>query len=153
MPGSGRTTNRSSEDRTPGSSLLPAWASHRRVAHLATLSGLQPHVVAVVFCEFDGAVYVPIDGKRKSGRPLKRVANIQRNPAVSLLIDEYDEDWSKLRWLRIDGCAAIVATNAGLATALRGKYDQYRQVDGGATAIRIVVRQLRTWEATPTAYT
>ena len=127
------------------SPILPAWASRRPVAHLATSDGKQPHLVPVVFCELESAVYVPIDGKPKSGRPLKRVVNIERNPAVCLLIDEYSDDWSALRWVRLDGIGTVVATSAALATALRRKYPQYRQVDIGRQAIRIAVERCRCW--------
>ena len=127
------------------SPVLPAWASQRPIAHLATSDGKQPHLVPVVFCELEGALYVPIDGKPKSGRPLKRVVNIERNPAVCLLVDEYSEDWSALRWLRLDGTASVVATSAALAAALRQKYPQYRRVRIGRQAIRIAVEHSRSW--------
>ena len=133
--------------RQPAQAVLPPWAARQPVARLATSDGAQPHIVPVVFCEFGGALYIPIDGKRKSGRPLKRVANIERNPAVSLLIDEYHEDWSRLRWLRIDGDAEVVATTLQLAAALTAKYPQYQRVEVGASAIRIVPRKLQTWAA------
>ena len=128
-------------------SILPSWAAHIAVARLATVDGAQPHLVPVVFCECDGALFVPIDGKPKSGRTLKRVANVERNPNVSLLIDEYDDDWSRLRWLRADGAAEVVATSAEVRTALLAKYPQYRKTPIGATAIRIAVKRTRSWSA------
>ena len=131
--------------RLPEPTVLPPWATRHPVARLATSDGAQPHIMPVVFCEFHGTLYIPIDGKRKSGRPLKRLANIERNPAVSLLIDEYRDDWSRLRWLRIDGSAEIVATTPELAAALTAKYPQYQHVEVGASAIRIVVRKQQTW--------
>lgn len=131
----------------PPAVVLPPWAARQPVARLATSDGTQPHIVPVVFCEFHGALYIPIDGKRKSGRPLKRLANIERNPAVSLLIDEYRDDWSRLRWLRIDGNADIVAATPELAAALTAKYPQYQRVKVGASAIRIVASKCQTWAA------
>ena len=133
--------------RLPEPTVLPPWATRHPVARLATSDGAQPHIVPVVFCEFHGALCIPIDGKRKSGRPLKRIANIERNPAVSLLIDEYRDDWSRLRWLRIDGSAEIVATTQDLAVALTAKYPQYQRVEIGASAIRIRPGKRRTWPA------
>ncbi len=129
------------------SSILPEWASQQSVGHLATLDGTRPHLVPVVFCEFDGAICIPIDGKPKSGRPLKRVVNIERNPAVSLLIDEYSDDWTKLRWVRFDGAGTLVDTSTALAAALRSKYPQYEHVELGRQAIRIAVHQARSWIA------
>ena len=133
--------------RPPATAVLPPWAARHPVARLATSDGAQPHIVPVVFCEFHGALYIPIDGKRKSGRHLKRIANIERNPAVSLLIDEYRDDWSRLRWLRIDGNAEIVPTTPELAVALTAKYPQYQHVEVGASAIRIVASKGQTWAA------
>ena len=104
-------------------------------------------MVAVVFVTFDGGICIPIDGKRKSGRPLKRLVNIERNPRVSLLIDEYSDDWTKLRWVRCDGNAEVVLAEAGLAAALTAKYPQYEQLDVGACAIRIVVQRTQSWHA------
>ena len=133
--------------RPPEPTVLPPWAALHPVARLATSDGAQPHIVPVVFCEFQGALCIPIDGKRKSGRPLKRIANIERNPAVSLLIDEYRDDWSRLRWLRIDGNAEIVPTTPELAAALIAKYPQYQRVQVGTTAIRILPGKCQTWAA------
>ena len=131
----------------PVASTLPSWTLRAAVARLATVDGAQPHLVPVVFCECDGALFVPIDGKPKSGRPLKRVGNVERNPNVSLLIDEYDDDWSRLRWLRADGTAEVVPTSVEVQAALLAKYPQYRETPIGATAIRIVVRRTRSWSA------
>ena len=77
-----------------------------RIARLATVdSKSNPHLVPVVFA-FDGEhYYIPIDKKTKQepSRPekLKRVKNIQKNPNIALLIDEYNEDWTKLYFIMI----------------------------------------------------
>jgi nitroimidazol reductase NimA-like FMN-containing flavoprotein (pyridoxamine 5'-phosphate oxidase superfamily) len=62
------------------------------VARLATVdSECKPHLIPVVFV-FDNDC---IDYKTKRSKPenLKRVKNIQQNPNLALLIDEYNEDW------------------------------------------------------------
>ena len=123
---------------------MPAWAVRSPVAHLATVGAAHPHVVPVVFCEVAGSIYVPVDGKPKSGRRLQRLANIERNPAVSLLVDVYADDWSKLRWLRVDGEARLTATTETVAEALRAKYPQYARTALGTEAIRIAVQKVRT---------
>ena len=107
--------------------ILPAWAAATPVAHLATSSGRYPHLVPVVFCEADEAIHIPIDGKPKSGKPLQRLANIQRDPGVCLLVDVYSDDWSKLRWIRLDGMASLETTTPAVAAALLAKYPQYAQ--------------------------
>lgn len=133
----------------PAPPILPSWAARLPVARLATVSGRQPHLVPVVFRECEGAVFIPIDGKPKSGRRLRRVANIEANPAVSLLIDEYDDDWSRLRWLRADGTATIVDLSPTVARQLREKYPQYETTAIGDTAIRIQVAHTQAWSALP----
>lgn len=128
--------------------LLPAWATDWSVGHLATSVGDVPHVVAVVFCEVGEAIWIPIDGKPKSGATLKRVRNIEANGRASLLVDQYDEEWSKLRWVRVDGAAEVVALPADVAAAFRAKYPQYRSTPLGDTCIRITARRSREWSAT-----
>src|SRR5918999_575146 len=87
-----------------------------RVARLATVdSECRPYLVPVVFT-FDGKdYYIPIDKKVKRSKPenLKRVKNIQVNPNVALLIDEYDEDWTKLYFVMIHGRASLISNKKG----------------------------------------
>ncbi len=83
-----------------------------RVARLSTIDHNKqiPHIVPVVFA-FDGRYYyIPLDNKRKEQtvEKLKRVRNIQHHPNVALLIDEYDEDWSKLVFVMIQGKAYLI---------------------------------------------
>jgi PPOX class probable F420-dependent enzyme len=105
-----------------------------RVAHLATADRHgQPHVIPICFV-FDGKVFFsPIDEKPKRAAPrqLKRVRNILESPQVSLVIDHYEEDWTRLAYVLIAGKAWIL--NAGMkhrkaARLLRRKYPQYRSM-------------------------
>ena len=128
-------------------SMLPEWALKSAVARLATVDGERPHLVPVVFCELDGALFIPVDGKPKSGTRLRRLRNIERNPAVTLLIDRYSDDWSDLCWTRIDGRAEIVATDHAVRDALETKYPQYEQVEIGTTAIRVTIERIASWSA------
>ena len=105
------------------------------MARLATVdSENKPHLVPVVFV-FDGKYYyVPLDEKIKKDKPerLKRVKNIQRNPNVVLLIDEYNEDWSKLRFIMIQGRASLIGKKVQhneleLEKAHKLLYRKYRQ--------------------------
>ena len=104
-------------------------------------------MVAVVFCEVGEAIWIPIDGKPKRGARLKRVRNIEANGQASLLVDQYDEDWSKLRWVRVDGDAHLLKMPVDVAKAFRLKYPQYLSTPLGDTGIRIDVRRLREWSA------
>ena len=78
-------------------------------------------------------LYTPLDEKAKRGDDplaLARVRDIVTDPRVTVLADRWDEDWSRLAWLRIDGRAALVAPgapgHAGVVEALRAKYPPYR---------------------------
>jgi len=129
--------------------VLPSWAASCPLARLATVGETHPHIVPVVFCEVRGAIYVPIDGKPKSGRRLQRLRNIDRDAAVCLLVDVYDDDWSRLRWVRVDGRAERTPTTDAVAAALRAKYPQYVTTPLGNSAIRITVDRIRSWRSQP----
>ncbi|MGE2837186.1 TIGR03668 family PPOX class F420-dependent oxidoreductase [Mycobacterium sp. SMC-4] len=123
------------------------------VAMLATVRpDGTPHVVPVVFALTDGenpVVYTAVDGKPKSGRRLQRLANIDHHPAVSLLVSQYDDDWSRLWWVRADGIAQIhdgdAEAETGL-TALRAKYPQYRSVGLEGPVIAVQVTRWASWQ-------
>ena len=99
-----------------------------QVAQLATVNadGI-PHLVPIVFAVSHDVIYTAVDAKRKSSQRLRRMANIEANPAVSLIVDHYDEDWSQLWWVRADGLAQIHYSGEEMATGyfeLRRKYVQ-----------------------------
>jgi PPOX class probable F420-dependent enzyme len=101
----------------------------RRVAHLATADARgAPHVVPVCFALSGDALYITIDEKPKQpGATLKRLRNIAENPAVALVVDRYDEDWSLLGWVMTRGRADILAKGEEHDSAqalLRSRYPQ-----------------------------
>ena len=51
-----------------------------------------------------------VDHKPKSTTRLARLADIARTGRATLLVDHYEDDWSRLWWVRISGPAAVVAT-------------------------------------------
>jgi len=114
-------------------SLLDAWP----VARLATLAPEgRPHQVPIVFARVAGLLWSPIDAKPKRAGELARVRHLRANPAASLLLDDYAEDWSRLWWLRVDVTARVVEPGnpdsdpaaAAAVAALRAKYPQYARV-------------------------
>lgn len=123
-----------------------------RVARLGTVAGDgRPHLVPCCFALDGDTFHTAVDGvKAKSTTALRRLDNIRANPATSVLVDHYDDDWSTLWWVRMDGDARIVDvdTDAGRVGAdlLREKYVQYR--DGPLPGPLIVVR-VATWRAWP----
>ncbi len=127
-----------------------------RVAHLATTTRAgTPHIVPVVYAYDGERIYTPLDEKPKRVPPLqlKRVRNILDQPRVVLLVDHYDEDWSRLAWARVDGRARIVRggkTHAAAITLLRDKYPQYRAMDLEARPLIVItVTKIVAWEAKP----
>jgi PPOX class probable F420-dependent enzyme len=109
--------------------ILDAWP----IARLATLDpGGAPHQVPIVFTRVGGRIYSPVDGKPKRAAELVRLANVRRDPRVSLLLDHWEDDWTHLWWLRIDGRARVIGAGdadlGGIERALRAKYPQYSRV-------------------------
>ena len=105
-----------------------------RIAHLATADKFgHPHVIPICFV-FDGKdFYSPIDEKPKRTAPqkLKRLRNIRETPQVALVIDRYDEDWTKLGYVLVFGTARILSRGEKHRNAvrlLRRKYRQYRSM-------------------------
>ena len=132
-----------------------------RVARLATVDlECMPHLVPVVFVfDSDGSFYfIPIDEKSKRSRPenLKRVRNIKENPNVALLIDEYNEDWTKLYFIMIQGKASIIGGKKleqdeiplleKAHKLLRNKYPQYQNIGIGKYIIMIIPHKVIAWK-------
>jgi PPOX class probable F420-dependent enzyme len=128
-----------------------------RVARLATIdSDFKPHLVPVVFV-FDGNhFFIPVDEKRKKAKPekLRRIKNIQGNPNVALLIDEYNEDWTRLAFVMIQGIASIMKSrphaDIQVQKALKQltiKYTQYQRVGTGEILIRIKPEKVVSWRS------
>jgi PPOX class probable F420-dependent enzyme len=121
-----------------------------RVARLATVrADGRPHIVPIVF-DFDGEVVRTIaDPKPKRGLDLLRHRNIAANPAVSLMVDFYEESWRDIWWVRADGQARVVEDGPErdeTIRLLRAKYPQYAEWSepfGAATAIRI--QRITSW--------
>lgn len=125
-----------------------------RVGHLATAdASAAPHVVPVCFAVVDHTVYVALDDKpkRSSVLGLKRVRNILENPRVALLVDQYDEDWSRLAFVLLHGTARTLEAgdeHARAIVALRARYPQYRAMPlEQRPMIAIDVERATTWAA------
>jgi len=104
----------------------------------------------VVFAFQHEVVYTAVDGKPKTTQRLRRLANIEHNPRVSLLVDHYADNWAQLWWVRVDGIAAIHRNGAALRTGrelLRAKYPQYQSVPLDGPVISVVVGGWSSWHA------
>lgn len=136
---------------------LQAFIARHRVARLATAApDARPHVIPICFA-FDGrAFYFALDDKPKQvdRRRLRRVRNIEANPQVALVIDEYHEDWGRLAYVLIQGVAAILEEGGEQEEALRlleARYPQYQQMElvrRRRPVVRITPTHVRAWGAT-----
>jgi PPOX class probable F420-dependent enzyme len=111
-----------------------------RVARLATVSAAGvPHLVPVTFAVIGERIVFVIDDKPKSTKRLRRLDNIAARPAVCLLADVYDDDWSQLWWARADGTATVLDTDADAIDALAARYPAYveRRPDGPVVSIAV----------------
>ena len=131
--------------------------THSPIARLATITpDGTPHLVPVVFAVGDDphggrdVVYTAVDAKPKTTRRLRRLANIESNPQVSLLVDHYADDWTRLWWVRADGVAAIHSDGEAMGTGfrlLRAKYPQYQSVPLNGPVIAVTVHRWSGWHA------
>src|SRR5260370_9049774 len=88
-----------------------------QVARLATVGrDGRPHIVPITFALDDDTIYFAVDFKPKKTADLQRLRNIEANRFVSVLVDHYEDDWTKLWWVRVDGGARIVIGGAVFET-------------------------------------
>jgi PPOX class probable F420-dependent enzyme len=133
---------------------LERFIKKQKIGHLATVDS-ENRPVVVPFCfVYDGRIiYSPLDEKPKRVSPekLRRAKNVQGNPEVALVMDHYEEDWRRLRFVLIRGRARILHSGREHARAvelLRRKYKQYRKMRIDARPIlRIRPWKIFEWSA------
>ena len=124
-----------------------------RHGYLATADGDGvPHAVPVTFALLasGGAeeIVTAVDHKPKTTTALKRLRNLAANRRVAVLVDSYDDDWSRLWWVRADGVATVggsVAARERALDALAAKYPQYREHRPDGPVIRVHVERWSGW--------
>jgi PPOX class probable F420-dependent enzyme len=126
--------------------------AHQRIAHLATADrGAVPHVVPVCFAVSAEALYITIDEKpkRHPATALKRLKNIAENPAVAVVVDRYDEDWTRLGWVMLRGRAEILREGQEHQDAqalLRSRYPQLAAMQIATyPVIAVRIERTRSW--------
>jgi PPOX class probable F420-dependent enzyme len=121
-----------------------------RVARLATTNpDGTPHLVPVVFALAGETIWTAVDEKPKTTTALRRLDNVRARPRLSLLVDQYADDWSALWWVRADGSGTVLdAAEAGDGlTALVEKYEQYQRRPPPGPVLRIEVTRWASWSA------
>ena len=123
-----------------------------RVARLATVDVHgHPHLVPMVFVLVDETIYSAVDAKPKRSTALRRLENVENNPSVTVLVDQYDEDWAALWWVRADGTGRVLATarpegRAAIAHLVE-RYPQYRRQAPVGPVLAIDVERWSSWSA------
>ncbi len=126
--------------------------ANARVGHLATASETgTPHVIPVCFAVDGDLIYSVLDQKpKRTGLiKLRRVKNVLANPLATLVVDHYEEDWSRLWYIMVSGRAELLLEGAERASAipvLRAKYPQYRNMNIGENpVIKISPERVIAW--------
>jgi len=110
----------------------------RRAVLVTIMPDGRPRPIPICF-SLDPAgpvLYTPLDDKpKRSSDPLAlaRVRDIEADSRVTVLVDRWDEDWTRLAWLRAEGLATIMAPGTpddphwreAVIAALRVRYPQY----------------------------
>ena len=128
-----------------------------RVARLATIDpDGRPHIVPIAFALVGETLYSAVDWKPKRSRRLQRIENARRRPDVAVLVDHYDDDWTRLWWVRLRGLARVVEAGEEVARALEAliaKYEQYRITPPGRPVLAIDIVEWHGWSGGEQAVT
>lgn len=141
-----------------------AFIEAQRRGVLATMGADgRPRLVPICFVLGEGEdalgrtlLYSPLDEKpKRSANPkdLQRVRDLLVLPAATVLVDRWDEDWTRLGWVRCYGVGELiepepreVEEHKAAIAALRAKYPQYEsQSLAGRPMIRIRIDRVVSW--------
>jgi PPOX class probable F420-dependent enzyme len=125
------------------------------VARLATVSPTgAPHLVPITFVvrvddRLGAELCFAVDHKPKSTTELARLRNLRHEPRVAILVDAYDDDWSRLWWVRADGVARELPVDdrASALDALVAKYSQYREERPAGPVVAVQITRWTGWSA------
>jgi PPOX class probable F420-dependent enzyme len=123
-----------------------------RVARLGTINakGLVD-LVPVTFAVADDAIVTAVDHKPKTTTALQRLRNVRRHGTATLLVDEYDEDWTALWWVRVRGAATVIEPDVpghrAAVAPLVAKYEQYHDRAPRGAAIVVRIDEITGWAA------
>jgi PPOX class probable F420-dependent enzyme len=133
---------------------LPGWARSlldaERVARLAFVDDRErPRVLPVTFAVAGDAVWSAIDDKPKRVAEPARVRWLRRRPAAALLVDLYDDDWSRLAWVQLLGRVEVIDVEDGrdAIAALASKYEPYAERTPPGPLLRLTVERTLHWRA------
>ena len=130
---------------------LPGWAlemlAEARVSRLGLLDEEdRPRLLPVTFAVFEDALWSAIDRKPKRPGEPARVRRLRRNPEATLLVDRYDDDWSRLAWVELRGRVSVESLGPAL-DALADKYPQYVDEPPQGPLLRLAPERFASWRA------
>lgn len=133
---------------------LPDWAGEllatQRVARLAYVDDADhPRVLPVTFAVAGGAVWSAIDEKPKRTAEPARIRYLERRPGAALVVDVYDDDWSRLAWVQLLGRIDVVPVGDSpeAMRALAAKYEPYAERTPPGPLLRLSVERALHWRA------
>jgi PPOX class probable F420-dependent enzyme len=133
---------------------LPGWAREllaaERVARLAFLDDDdRPRVLPVTFAVAGDAVWSAIDDKPKRTAQPARLRYLRRRPEAALLVDLYDDDWTRLAWVQLLGRVELapIESSPEATAALAEKYEQYAARTPPGPLLRLTVERALHWRA------
>jgi len=133
---------------------LPAWAREMlgaaRVGRLGLLDEDDlPRVLPVTFTVWEECIWSAIDHKPKRPGVPARVGRLRRRPDAALLVDRYDDDWSRLAWVEVRGAVSILAPHEApeALDALVAKYPQYAARRPQGPLLRLAPERFACWRA------
>ena len=122
-----------------------------RVARLATIEDDgRAHLVPICFAIEGERLFSAVDQKPKRSRDLRRLRNLRERPWATVLVDHYEEDWTRLWWARLRGPAEVLDDGDESRRALAlltAKYPQYRREPPGGPVVAIQLAEWRGWSA------
>jgi PPOX class probable F420-dependent enzyme len=126
------------------------WMHHKvaeaRAARVGTVDEHgRVHLVPVTFVVDAGTWYSPSDA---GPRLAKRMRNLRADPRVTVLIDSYDEDWSRVWWVRLRGRGRVVGSGSEREHArglLREKYPQFAAAPSDEGAGPVMAVDVEEW--------
>ncbi|TMD51827.1 MAG: TIGR03668 family PPOX class F420-dependent oxidoreductase [Chloroflexi bacterium] len=129
--------------------LMRRRVAEARVGRLATVTPeARPHLVPVCFVLAEDDLYWAVDQKPKASRDLARLRNLAVNALAELLVDSYEEDWTRLWWVRAACTTTVLESGPEAERALdllAAKYPQYRARRPAGPVVRMRVLRWSGW--------
>ncbi len=130
---------------------LPPWAARLldeiRVGHLGLLDEhAHPRVQPITFARVGDAIWSAIDDKPKR-RPPARIERLRARPQAALIVDRYEDDWTRLAWVQVLGDVTIVDADPDALRALQLRYPAYRGAPPPGPLLKLIPRRVLCWRA------